>query len=104
MALPEAALRLWQWHEGGQVHAAMCFVRHGTWATYHLGWADARARAVGAHGLMLWQAALSLRGEGVTTLDLGDINTETTPGLARFKLGTGARLHRLGATCLVLPR
>ncbi len=103
LALPEASLRLWQWHDAGQVHAAMCFVRHGTWATYHLGWADAPARGVGAHGLMLWQAALSLRAEGVEMLDLGDVNSEVTPGLARFKLGTGAELHRLGATCLVLP-
>ena len=102
-ALPENALRLWQWHDGGRLHAAMCFVRHGTWATYHLGYADARARAAGAHGLILWQAALALRGEGVEVLDLGDVNTEQAPGLARFKLGTGAALHRLGATSLVLP-
>ncbi len=102
-ALDPGALRLWHWRERGRLHAAMCFVRHGTWATYHMGWADEAARTVGAHGLMLWQAAMSLRAEGVSTLDLGDINTEAAPGLARFKLGTGARLHRLGATCLVLP-
>lgn len=103
MALPPEALRLWQWHDGGHIHAAMCFVRHGAWATYHIGWADERARTVGAHGMMLWQAALALRAEGVTTLDLGCVNSEANPGLARFKLGTGARLHQLGATCLVVP-
>jgi len=103
LALPPEDLRLWHWHEGGGLHAAMCFVRHGAWATYHLGWADARARAAGVHGLMLWQAALALRAEGVRMLDLGDVNTTHAPGLARFKLGTGAALHRLGATCLVLP-
>lgn len=102
-ALPQGALRLWQWRQGGRAAAMMCFVRHGDWATYHLGHADAAARASGAHRVLLWQAALALRAEGVRVLDLGDINTEDAPGLARFKLGTGAILRRLGATCLVLP-
>ncbi|TGD45162.1 GNAT family N-acetyltransferase [Pseudotabrizicola sediminis] len=102
-ALPASALRLWQWRQGGRAAAMMCFVRHGDWATYHLGHADAAARAAGAHRVLLWQAALALRAEGVTVLDLGDINTEEAMGLARFKLGSGAALHRLGATCLVLP-
>ncbi|MFN7223543.1 MAG: GNAT family N-acetyltransferase [Paracoccaceae bacterium] len=101
--LPTDSLRIWQWQRGGHCHAAMCFVRHGDWATYHLGHADLLARESGAHRVMLWQAALALRAEGVSTLDLGDINTEDTPGLARFKLGTGAALHQLGATALVLP-
>jgi hypothetical protein len=102
-ALPAASLRLWQWRSGGRVRASMCFVRHGDWATYHLGHADLVAREAGAHRAMLWQAALALQAEGVRCLDLGDINTEDTPGLARFKLGTGARLHRLGAASWVLP-
>ncbi|MDR7126499.1 GNAT family N-acetyltransferase [Pseudotabrizicola sp. 4114] len=102
-ALPEQALRLWQWRQGGRARAMMCFVRHGDWATYHLGHADAAARAAGAHRVLLWQAALALRAEGVRVLDLGDINTEAAAGLARFKLGTGAALHRLGPTALVLP-
>ena len=101
--LPAESLRLWQWHEGAHLHATMCFVRHGSWATYHMGYADPRARELGAHSLILWQAALALRSEGVRVLDLGDVNSEETPGLARFKLGTGAALHRLGETCLVLP-
>ena len=50
-----------------------------------------------------WQAAQALRAEGVRWLDLGSVDNEAAPGLARFKLGTGARLCRLGATCLVLP-
>ncbi|WP_103333499.1 GNAT family N-acetyltransferase [Pseudotabrizicola formosa] len=102
-ALPAGALRLWHWRQGGRAAAMMCFIRHGTWATYHLGHADPAARAAGAHRVLLWQAALALRAEGVTVLDLGDINTEAAMGLARFKLGSGAALHRLGPTCLVLP-
>jgi hypothetical protein len=52
---------------------------------------------------MLLQAVEALRAEGVLWLDLGQVDTEAAPGLARFKLGTGADLRRLGATCLVLP-
>ena len=51
---------------------------------------------------MLWQAALALRAQGVEALDLGAVGSANT-GLARFKLGTGAALHALGATTLVVP-
>ena len=102
-ALPAAALRLWEWRHGGQVQAAMCFVRHGRGASYHMGWAADAARARGVHGVMLWQAALALRAEGVERLDLGLVNHEAAPGLARFKLGTGAECRALGATVWVLP-
>lgn len=99
-ALDPGALRLLEWGQGG---AAMCFVRHGQTASYHLGWASDAARAAGVHGVMLTRAAEMLRDEGVRWLDLGPVDTEAAPGLARFKLGTGAELRRLGATMLVLP-
>jgi hypothetical protein len=102
-ALPRDALRLWDWRAAGQPAAAMAFVRHGTTASYHLGWADPAARAAGAHGVMLMAAAEALWAEGVRWLDLGPVDTERAPGLARFKLGTGAVLKRLGSTVLVLP-
>jgi hypothetical protein len=102
-ALCPRALRIWHWQDGSELGAAMCFVRHGSTASYHLAWAGAGARKRSVHQLMLWQAALALRAEGVRWLDLGSVDTEAAPGLARFKLGTGARLHRLGPTLLVLP-
>ena len=40
---------------------AWSFVVDGGSASYHLGWAGMRARAVGVHGLMLYRAALALR-------------------------------------------
>ena len=67
-----------------------------------LGWADPAARAGFAHGPMLWQAALELRARGVRWIDLGAVDA-ANPGLARFKLGTGAALRALGPTCWVLP-
>ena len=103
MALPVTALRLWEWRNAGQIGAAMAFVVHGTSASYHLSWAGGDARAQAIHNLMLWRAAMALRDEGVRWLDLGSVNDEEAPGLASFKLGTGAALRRLGPTLLVLP-
>jgi len=102
-ALPLADLRLWEWRQAGTRAAAMAFVVHGRTATYHLGWASDVARCAGVHAVMLTRAAEALGAEGVRWLDLGAVDTEATPGLARFKLGTGASLKRLGATVLVLP-
>jgi hypothetical protein len=102
-ALPSEALRLWEWRQDGEVAAAMAFVRHGRSATYHLGWASDAARRRGVHAVMLMAAATALQAEGVDWLDLGSVDTDRAPGLARFKLGTGAMLRQLGATVLVLP-
>lgn len=102
-ALPPHALRMFDWRQAGTLGAAMAFVVDGATATYHLGWAGEAARARGIHPLMLFHAARALRAEGVRWLDLGSVDTEQAPGLARFKLGTGAALHRLGHTLLVLP-
>lgn len=102
-ALPQDSQRLWEWHWQGRVGAAMCFVRHGATASYHMAWAGPAARGLAVHQAMLWQASLALRGEGVRWLDLGSVNSDDAPGLAGFKLGTGAGLRRLGATLLVMP-
>ncbi len=102
-ALPPECLRLWEWRHDGEVAAAMALVRHGRSATYHLGWASDLARDRGVHAVMLMAAATALQAEGVDWLDLGSVDTDRAPGLALFKLGTGASLRRLGATCLVLP-
>ena len=87
----------------GVLEAAMLFLIHGASATYHIGWASEAGRAAQAHRAMLWRAALQLRDAGVRRLDLGPVDS-SNEGLARFKLGTGARLTDLGPTSLVLPR
>lgn len=102
-ALPADCLRIWEWRRDGEMHAAMAFIRHGTSASYHLGWGSDVARKAGVHALMLTRVAETLAEEGVRWLDLGSVDGEKAPGLARFKLGTGAELRRLGATMLVLP-
>jgi hypothetical protein len=102
-ALPAASLRIWEWQAGGKMAAAMAFIRHGTTASYHLAWGSELSRKAGAHALMLTRAAEALAAEGVRWLDLGAVDSERAPGLAMFKLGTGADLRRLGPTLLVLP-
>jgi hypothetical protein len=83
--------------------AAMLFLRHGTAATYHIGHTTAAGRAAEAHRLILWHMAGRLAAEGCTRLDLGTIDTETAPGLARFKLGIGATARGLGGSFLAIP-
>lgn len=100
--LPAASLRCWVWHDGDSIGAAMAFVRHDTSASYHLGWAGDAARAAGIHNLMLWHAARALAAEGVRWLDLGLVS-DANPGLAHFKLGTGATVRKSGHTLLVMP-
>jgi|688.fasta_scaffold01040_18 hypothetical protein len=72
--------------------AGMLFLVHGSTATYHLGWADDTGRENSAHNLLLWQACGLLAERGVQQLDLGGVNTQSNPGLARFKLGAGGRV------------
>lgn len=107
-ALPPALVSAWH-HEGGALRvltamrgdetlAAMIFLIHGARATYHLGWTSREGKRLSAHNLILWRALGKLRAAGVHTLDLGGLNTHDIPGIARFKLGTGARPRILSGT------
>ncbi|MFD3189682.1 GNAT family N-acetyltransferase [Sedimentitalea sp. HM32M-2] len=78
--------------------AAMLILRHGAGATYHIGHTDAAGRRMSAHNLLMWHASCWLAARGHTRLELGLIDTRHATGLARFKLGTGAHLRRLGGT------
>lgn len=80
--------------------AAMLFLRHGRTATYHIGWTSDAGRAASAHNLILWNASTRMASQGVRQLDLGLVDTEASPGLARFKLGTGASPVQTGGTWL----
>lgn len=107
--LPPAFLQAWpgevltlQYRPDGPLSAGIVVLIHGNEASYHCAFADAQGRAAQAHRAMLWQAALALRARGITRFDLGAIDS-ATPGLARFKLGTGAALVSLGPASLILP-
>lgn len=84
--------------QGRQTLGAMLFLRHGSGATYHIGWADEQGRRLNVHNRLLWQAMLTLRTQGVQWLDLGGVNTRALPGISRFKLGTGGALLTLAGT------
>lgn len=99
---PRAALLAEAW-EGAERVAAMLFLLHAPWASYHVGWSGAAGRRSHAHRLLLWRAMLHLRDAGFTLIDLGDVDGAAAPGLARFKTGAGARLARLGPTVLLPP-
>jgi lipid II:glycine glycyltransferase (peptidoglycan interpeptide bridge formation enzyme) len=92
--------RLFTVLENGIPRAAMLFLRHGSTASYHIGWNSDRGRALNAHNLLLWRAMIALRDQGIERLDLGSIDTEASPGLARFKLGSGAKPRALGGSWL----
>jgi len=83
--------------------AAMLFLLHGPVATYHIGWTDAVGRTLNAHHRMIITAADRFADRGCRRLDLGSVDTENAPGLARFKIGTGANVRPLGGTWIRLP-
>ena len=89
--------------EGGTAVAAMLFLRHGAAATYQIGWSGPRGRTLRAHHALLVDACRRLAAIGVTQIDLGTIDTANAPGLARFKLGSGAAARTLGGTWVRLP-
>ena len=83
--------------------AAMLFLLHGRVATYHLGWSGEAGRKSGAHHALLLQGCDHLATRGIARLDLGQVDTVNAPGLARFKLGTGADVRALGGSWLRVP-
>jgi len=51
-----------------------------------------------AHNLLLWRIMCDLEQKGHTHLDLG--RADLSPGLRRFKIGTGANIDHLAGTYL----
>ncbi|MCZ4351486.1 GNAT family N-acetyltransferase [Roseovarius aestuarii] len=82
------------------VIAFMLFLLHAPTASYHIGWSGPEGRALNAHTLLLWRACEHLAALGFARLDLGLCDPSRTPGLARFKSGSGAHIRRIGATTL----
>ncbi len=80
--------------------AGALFLLHGNSATYFTGWNGAEGRALAAHNLLLWRAMMELKDCGIRWLDLGGLNTTHGAGIARFKLGMGARPLTLAGTYL----
>lgn len=94
--------RLFVAYDGRERVAAMLFLTHGPVATYHIGWSGTLGREMWAHNFLLSHAMAWCADKGITRLDLGTIDTESSSGLARFKLGAGAKPVPLGGTWLNL--
>ena len=62
------------------------------------GSAIAAGRRAQAHNVLLWRAIEGLKDTGADWLDLGGVDARRAPGIARFKLGLGARLFTLSGT------
>ena len=92
--------KLFTAHYGSDIVAGLLILRHGTTATYHIGHTSTTGRILSAQTLLLWSAITWAKSKNLTRLELGIIDTETSPGLARFKLGTGAQTRKLGGTWL----
>ncbi len=83
--------------------AAMLFVAHGRAATYHLGWISPGGQKHAAHNAVLTKAGDHFANRGMERLDLGSVDTVNAPGLARFKIGSGATVRPLGGTWVRVP-
>jgi hypothetical protein len=75
----------------GRICSAMMALCHGRAATWQTGWNDDTGRSVCAGNLLLWQAAIHLKERGIHDVDLGGYDQTHSPGLQRFKQGTGAQ-------------
>lgn len=90
----ESLLILQAVHEDEPV-AGICIFRHGSAATYLLGWNGDKGRKLKANQYLLWQAITHLNQSGLRWFDLGGINEEQTPGITAFKLGLNGDRYEL---------
>ncbi|PIE09911.1 MAG: GNAT family N-acetyltransferase [Rhodobacterales bacterium] len=103
LAANPGAARIWSLHNNRTPIAGIMVLHHGHSATYHLAWSGPEGRRCHAHRRLLALAADWLAARGVKRLDLGTIDTDNAPGLARFKLTMGARAVPLAGTWGAFP-
>ncbi len=93
-------VRVWNAVHDNTSVAGVAVIRHGVSATYLAGWTSRDGRRCNAHNQLLWRAITELRETGTDWLDLGGVDTQSAPGLARFKLGLGGELATQTGTYL----
>jgi len=67
--------------------AGIVVMKHGSSASYRLGWNSPEGRVAQAHYLLVWKAIEILKKQSVETFDLGGILAQDTTGFNTFKLG-----------------
>lgn len=93
--------RLYSAMLNGRPIAGMLVLKHGLMATYQAGITTPEGRTHCAHNLILWQVMCDLQRRRVQRLDLG--RADLSPGLRRFKLGSGADIETLAGSFLFHP-
>jgi len=88
-ALPRGACMTGQALYDGEPVAGILIFRHGSSATYQIGYTDEVGRQHGAHHLLLWNAMTMLKTKGIKDLDLGGIDETHAKGVSAFKLAMG---------------
>ena len=76
----------------GERVAAVLFARHGDACTYWIGWSNEDGRRLYASNFLLWNAMLEMRRCGCSWFDVGGVDLEHTPSIARFKAGLGGEM------------
>lgn len=79
----------------GNFDGMLVNVTHGNSSTYLVGYTNSSGRSSNANYLLLWQAILDAKEEGVEFFDLGGLNENTPEGIARFKRGLQAEHYDL---------
>lgn len=67
--------------------AGIVVMKHGTSASYRLGWNSQEGRLTQAHYLLVWKAIELLKKQSIESFDLGGILAQDSTGFNTFKLG-----------------
>ena len=73
---------------------SVLILKHGTSATYQVGWTSDEGRTHCAHHGLLWHVMMKLKTDGIKDFDLGGIN-EAASGVRKFKMGIGGEIVTL---------
>lgn len=82
-------------HEGAPV-ASVLIAKYGHTCEYLAGNVSDQGRRLSAGHLLLWQAILAMKEQGMRRFDVGGMDPQLTPeGILRFKRGLSAEPYRL---------
>lgn len=80
------AIFLWAHLDGLPVAGILVF-KHGSSASYRIGWNTSLGREHNSHFILLWKAIELLKKHGIESLDMGGILPGEAEGLTKFKMG-----------------
>jgi lipid II:glycine glycyltransferase (peptidoglycan interpeptide bridge formation enzyme) len=78
-------------------------ITSGGVSTYLIGVSNAEGRKAQVNSLLLWQAIMDAKSEGMRLFDLGGLNEETPAGIAKFKKGLNGSPYQLVGEWHLIP-